>query len=214
MSKYRHEVISPTNKLLRYHRGCKTMPPDWSLRLLMSETRSAGSTGAILLPGPWCPVGRLRCRRGRRRGWWCQGCLPGILLEFNKLATLSRVDRENHALLTVASLLAVEPHRVRVFHSVLCPREGLLVFCHWHTDRTNQYASWTKRRMRDLQSSVESASKRRTRGLERGLCDGVVLLLEDERDDLAGVGRLVMMVCPEAHDKKLYGGLTTKEGLY
>jgi len=68
--------------------------------------------------------------------------------------------------------------------------------------------------MRDLQSSVKSASKRRTRGLERGLCDGVVLLLEDERDDIAGVGRLVMMVCPEAHDEKLYGRLTTKEGLY
>jgi len=68
--------------------------------------------------------------------------------------------------------------------------------------------------MRDLQASVESASKRRTRGLERGLRHGVVLLLEDERDDIAGVGRLVMMVCPESHDKKLYGSLTTKEGLY
>jgi len=188
--------------------------PSRSLRLLTTETRSAGSTGAILLPGPWSPVGRLRCRRSGRRGRWCQGRFPGILLEFNKLATLSRVDRENHALLAMAGLLAVEPHRVRVFHSVLCPREGLLVFCHWHTDRTNQYASWTKRRMRDLQSSVESVSKRRTRGLEGGLRHGVVLLLEDERDDIAGVGRLVMMVRPEAHDEKLYGRLTTKEGLY
>ena len=157
---------------------------------------------------------RLGCRRSGRGGRWSQGCFPGVLLEFNKLATLSRVDSENHALLTMAALLAVEPHRVRVFHSVLCPREGLLVFCHWHTDRTNQHASWTQRRMRDLQSSVESAGKGRTRGLERGLCDGVVLLLEDERDDIAGVGRLVMMARPEAHDMKLYGSLTTKEGLY
>ena len=59
--------------------------------------------------------------------------------------------------------------------------------------------------MRNLQSSVESASKRRTRGLERGLCDGVVLLFEDECDDIAGVGRLVMMACLEAHDGKSYG---------
>jgi len=68
--------------------------------------------------------------------------------------------------------------------------------------------------MRDLQASVESASKGRTRGFECGLCHGVVLLLEDERDDIARVGRLVMMVCPEVHDRKLYGRLTTKEGLY
>jgi len=162
--------MSPTNKLVRHDRECKRKTLDRSLRL-MTETRGAGSAGAVLLPGPWCPVGRLGCRRSRRRGRWCQGRFPGILLEFNKLATLSRVDRENHALLAMARLLAVEPHRVRVFHSELCPREGLLVFCHWH------------------ESGVESASKRRTRGLERGLCDGVVLLLEDECDDIAGVGR-------------------------
>ena len=154
--------MSPTNKLVHHDRGCKRNTPDRSLRLLMTETRGAGSAGAVLLPGPWCPVGRLGCRRSGRRwspvvrlgccrsgrgGRWSQGCFPGVLLEFNKLATLSRVDSENHALLTMASLLAVEPHWVRVFHSVLCPREGLLVFCHWHADRTNQNASWARRRI-------------------------------------------------------------------
>ena len=89
-------------------------------------------------------MGRLGRRRSRRRGRWCQGCFPRVLLEFNKLATLSRVDGENHALLAMASLLAVEPHWVHVFHSVLGPWEGLLVFCHWHTDRTNQNSSWTQ----------------------------------------------------------------------
>ena len=54
--------------------------------------------------------------------------------------------------------------------------------------------------MRDLQASVESASKGRTRGFERGLCHRVVLLFEDERDDSAGFRRLVKMACPEAHD--------------
>ena len=68
--------------------------------------------------------------------------------------------------------------------------------------------------MRDSQASVESARKGRTRGLERGLCHGVVLLLEDERDDIAGVGSLVMMAWSEAHDEKLYRRPTTKEGLY
>ena len=142
MSKCRHEVMSPTNKFVRHDRRCKRNTVSRSSRLLTTETRSTGSTGAVLLPRPWGPVGRLRCRRSRRRGWWCQGRFPGILLEFNKLATLSRVDGENHALLAMSSLLAVEPHRVRVFHSVLCPREGLLVFCHWHTDRANQNPSW------------------------------------------------------------------------
>jgi len=68
--------------------------------------------------------------------------------------------------------------------------------------------------MRDSQASVEPTRKRRARGLERGLCHGVVLLLEDERDDIAGFGRLVNMVCPEAHVGKSYGRRTTKEGLY
>ena len=68
--------------------------------------------------------------------------------------------------------------------------------------------------MKDLQSSVEPASKGRTRSVERGLCHGVVLLLEDERDDIAGVGSLMAMVCPEAHDGKSYGRRTMKEGLY
>ena len=36
----------------------------------------------------------------------------------------------------MASLAAVEPNRVRVFHGELRPREGLLVFSHWHTDTT------------------------------------------------------------------------------
>ena len=69
---------------------------------------------------------------------WSQGSLPGVLLELNKLATFARVDSENHALLAMASLTAVEPNRVRVFHSELRPREGLLVFCDWHTERANQ----------------------------------------------------------------------------
>ena len=118
--------------------------PRRSLRLHTTETYGAGSAGAVLLPGAWCPVGRLRCRRSGRRGRWCQGCFPGVLLEFHKLATLSRVDGENHALLAMASLPAVEPHRVRVFHGELCPREGLLVFCHWHAERTkrNQHPGW------------------------------------------------------------------------
>ena len=68
--------------------------------------------------------------------------------------------------------------------------------------------------MRDSQASVESASKGRTRGVERGLCHGVVLLLEDERDDIAGVGGLVKEACPEAHEEKSCGRRTTKEGLY
>ena len=214
-----------TNEL---DRGGKRNTPTRSSRLLTTETHGAGSAGAVLLPGAWSPVGRLGCRRSGRRwspvvrlgcrrsgrgGRWCQRCLPGILLEFNKLATLSRVDSENHALLTMASLLAVEPHRVRVFNSVLCPREGLLVFCHWHTDRTNQHAIWTQQRVGDLQASVESTRKGRTRGFKRGLCHGVVLLLEDECDNIAGVGRLVIMARPEAHDGKLYESLTTKEGL-
>ena len=42
----------------------------------------------------------------------------------------------------------------------------------------------------------------------------MVLLLEDERNDIAGVGSLVMMVRPEAHDGKIYGRRTMKEGLY
>ena len=72
-----------------------------------------------------------------------QGCLPGVLLELNELAALTRVDSEDHALLAVASLAAVEPHRVRVLHSEIGPRERLLVFSHWHTNRTNQNSSWT-----------------------------------------------------------------------
>jgi hypothetical protein len=68
--------------------------------------------------------------------------------------------------------------------------------------------------MRDIQASVESASKGRTRGIERGLCHGVVLLFEDELDGSAGVRRLVKMACLEAHDGRLYGTPTTKEGLY
>ena len=112
------------------------------------------------------------------------------------------------------SLTTVEPHRVRVFHSVLYSWERLLVFWHEHADRTNQNSSWTRRRMRDSQASIESTRKGRARGLKRGLCHGVVLLFEDERDDIAGVGRLVNMVCPEAHDGKSYGRRTTKEGLY
>ena len=68
---------------------------------------------------------------------WGQGRLPGILLEFNELAALTGVDSVDHALLAVARLAAVEPHRVRVFHSELYPREGLLIFSHRHTERTN-----------------------------------------------------------------------------
>ena len=68
--------------------------------------------------------------------------------------------------------------------------------------------------MRDLQASVESTRKGRTRGIESGLCHRVVLLLKDERDNIARVGRLVMMARQEAHDGKFYGLRTTKEGLY
>jgi len=53
--------------------------------------------------------------------------------------------------------------------------------------------------MRDLQASVESASKGRTRGFERGLCHRVVLLFEDELDGSAGIHRLVKMACQEGH---------------
>ena len=124
---------------------------------------------------------------------WSQGCFPGVLLEYHQLAAFSRVDSENHALLAMPVLLTIEPHRVRVYHSELYLRERWHVFCHRHTDRTNQNSSWTQRRMRDLQTSVEPARKGRTRRFERGLCRRVVRLLEDERDDIAGVGRLVMM---------------------
>ena len=68
--------------------------------------------------------------------------------------------------------------------------------------------------MRDSQASVESAGKGRARSVERGLCHCVVLLFEDEGDDIAGVGSLVGMACPEAHGGKLYGRRTMKEGLY
>jgi hypothetical protein len=65
-----------------------------------------------------------------------------------------------------------------------------------------------------LQASVESASEGRTRGVERGLCHCVVFLLEDERDDIAGAGSLIMVVCSEAHEGRSCGRRTTKEGLY
>ena len=42
----------------------------------------------------------------------------------------------------------------------------------------------------------------------------MVLLLEDEGDDITGVGSLMTMVCPEAHDGKSHGRRTMKEGLY
>ena len=42
----------------------------------------------------------------------------------------------------------------------------------------------------------------------------MVLLLEDEGDDIAGVGSLMAKVCPEDHDGKSYGQRTMKEGLY
>jgi hypothetical protein len=54
--------------------------------------------------------------------------------------------------------------------------------------------------MGDLQASVESARKGRTRGIESGLCHRVVLLLKDERDDIVRVGRLVLMARQEAHE--------------
>jgi len=68
--------------------------------------------------------------------------------------------------------------------------------------------------MRDSQARVKSTRKGRTRGLKHGLCHGVVLLLEDEQNDIAGVGCLVMKARPEAHDGKSYGPYTMKEGLY
>ena len=122
--------------------------PRRNLRLHTTETYGAGSAGTVLLPGAWCPVGRLGCRRTGRRGRWCQGCFPGVLLKFHEFATLSRVNGENHALLAVTGLAAVEPHWVRVFHGELRPREGLLVFSHWHTDRTRanqKLGRWTRR---------------------------------------------------------------------
>ena len=42
----------------------------------------------------------------------------------------------------------------------------------------------------------------------------MVLLLKDERDDIAGVGGLVKEASPKAHEGKSCGGRTTKEGLY
>ena len=42
----------------------------------------------------------------------------------------------------------------------------------------------------------------------------MVLLLEDERDDIARVRRLVIMARQGAHDGTFYGLRTTKEGLY
>ena len=78
---------------------------------------------------------------GRRSDWWgSQGIFLGVLLEFHEFTTLSRVDGESHALLAMANLPTVEPHWVRVFHGELRPREGLLDFSHWHTDKTNQHS--------------------------------------------------------------------------
>ena len=132
--------MSPTNKLVCHVMIVTSMeekdPKSQNLRLCTTEAHGVGSAGAVLLLGAWSPVGRLGCRRSGRRGRRCQGCFPRVLLEFHKLATLSRVDGENHALLAMASLLAVKPHWVCVFHGKLCSREGLLVFSHWHTDRT------------------------------------------------------------------------------
>ena len=42
----------------------------------------------------------------------------------------------------------------------------------------------------------------------------MVLLLEDESDNITGVGSLMVMVRPKAQDGKLYGRRTMKEGLY
>lgn len=58
--------------------------------------------------------------RGRNRG--CPGSTAnGVSLEGGEV--VSRVDREHHALLTVARLAAVHPHRVGVLHLVLGDRE-------------------------------------------------------------------------------------------
>ena len=46
------------------------------------------------------------------------------------------------------------------------------------------------------------------------MCHCVVFLLEDEGDDITGVGSLMTVVCPEAHDGKSHGRRTMKEGLY
>jgi hypothetical protein len=106
-SPYR-EGMSPINELVRHDRRWKRKNPSQNLRPPTTETHSAGSAGAR------GPVGRLGCGH---RGRWGQGSFPGVLLEFNELATLSRVDSENHALLAMPSLPAVEPHWVRVLHS-------------------------------------------------------------------------------------------------
>ena len=143
--------MSPTDKLISpscHDRRWKKDPKSQHLRLSTTETHGAGSTGAVLLLGARSPVGRLCCRRSGRRGRRCQGCFPGVLLKFHEFATLSRVDGENHSLLAVTGLAAVEPHWVRVFHGELRAREGLLVFGHWHTDRTRasqKLGRWTQR---------------------------------------------------------------------
>ena len=124
MSKSHRELIkydpqhTNRNETLRYDRDQKRKSSSRCLRYLTTTAHSTAA-GATL------------------RGW-CQGSIPGVLLELNELATLTRVDSKDHALLTVASLATVEPHRVRVLHSELCPGEGLLVFSHWHAERKNQ----------------------------------------------------------------------------
>ena len=135
MSKSRHEVMSPTNRVVRHDRRWKR-----KTRVQVGAYDPARPKRAARgAREPFCPVGRLGYRQTGRRGRRSQKSFQGVVLEFHQLATFSRVDSENHALLAMPSLPAtVESHRVRVFIGELCSRERLHVFGHWHTEKTNQ----------------------------------------------------------------------------
>ena len=121
--------------------------------------------------------------RGITRG----GCLESCEL-------VSRVDGEDHALLTVARLATVYPDWVSVGHGELCLLERAVgvVVGHGDADKRYQNSSRTREGKRYLQARVEATGSGTTRAFEGGLCRRVILLHEDEGDDIAGVGSLVI----------------------
>jgi len=141
--------------------------------------------------------------RGITRG----GCLESCEL-------VSRVDGEDHALLTVAGLTTVYPDRVGVGHGELRLLEVGVVVGHGDADKSNQNSSRTREGKRYLQARVKATGSGTTRAFEGGLCRRVILLHEDEGDDIAGVGSLKINARLEAQDGKLCRQPTTLEGLY
>ena len=117
------------------------------------------------------------------------GCLESCKL-------VSRVDGEDHALLTVARLTTVYPDRVGVGHGELrlLERTVGVVVGNGNADKRNQTRARRKKGRDYLQARVEATRSRTTRASEGGLCRRVILLHEDEGDDIAWVGSLVIML--------------------